>query len=160
MSWDTYRQAIHLMEQNEEECDFVGSRSDELISKAENALGFRFSYLYRDFLKKYGAGSFGSQELYGLIDDDFKNSTVPDAIWCTLTEREDSNLPNHLLVIYDTGMDDLFCLDFKKINEVGEPQVVSYIPGIDLHNQNFTVVANDFGDFLLDLVNQEISGGD
>ncbi|WP_316569312.1 SMI1/KNR4 family protein [Neobacillus sp. YIM B06451] len=159
MSWDTYQRAIYLMEQYEEECDFVGARSDELISKAEDALGFLFLPIYRDFLKKYGAGSFGSQEFYGVIDDDFKNSTVPDAIWCTLTEREDSNLPNHLLVIYDTGMGELICLDFKKINEVGEPQVVSYFPGFDLDKQDFTVVAHDFGDFLLDMVNRELSYG-
>jgi antitoxin YobK len=157
MSWDTYREAIDLMEQNEEECDFVGERTDELINKAENALGFRFSKIYRDFVKKYGAGSFGSQEVYGVIDDDFENSSVPDAIWFTLTEREDSNLPNHLLVIYDTGMSELFCLDFERLNEYGEPIVISFLQGIDLDNQEFTVIANDFGDFILDLVKEETS---
>lgn len=97
MSWDTYQQAIHLMEQNKEECDFVGERTDELINKAENVLGFSFSKIYRDFVKKFGAGNFGSQEVYGVIDDDFENSTVPDAIWFTLTEREDSKLSGALL---------------------------------------------------------------
>lgn len=157
MSWDTYQQAIHLMKQSEEECDFVGERTDELINKAENVLGFGFSKIYRDFVKKLGAGNFGSQEVYGVIDDDFENSSVPDAIWFTLTEREDSNLPNHLLVIYDTGMGELFCLNFKKVNEMGEPNVITYIPGNDLDKQDLTVIANDFGDFLLDLVKEETS---
>jgi antitoxin YobK len=157
MSWGTYQEAIDLMEQNEEECDFIGERTDELINKAENALGIRFSKIYRNFVKKYGAGSFGSQEVYGVIDDDFENSSVPDAIWFTLTEREDSNLPNHLLVVYDTGMSELFCLDFKKFNEYGEPIVISFFQGIDLDKQYFTVIANDFGDFLLDLVKEETS---
>jgi antitoxin YobK len=157
LSWDTYQQAIPFMKQSEEECDFVGERTDELINKAENVLGFGFSKIYRDFVNKLGAGNFGSQEVCGVIDDDFENSSVPDAIWFTLTEREDSNLPNYLLVIYDTGMGELFCLNFKKVNEMGEPNVITYIPGIDLDKQDLTVIANDFGDFLLDLVKEEIS---
>lgn len=62
----------------------------------------------------------------------------------------------HLLVIYDTGEDELFCLDFNHVGNKKEPKVVSFIPGISLENQQYKVIANDFGDFLLDLVQQEI----
>lgn len=157
LSWNTYQEAIELMKQNEDECDFVGERTDELINKAENVLGFSFSKIYRDFLKKFGAGNYGSEEVYGLIHDDFENSYVPDAIWYTLTERKDSKLPKHLLVIYSTGMGELFCLDFNSVNEVGEPKVINFIPGIDVDKQDLTIIANDFGDFLLNLVKAESS---
>lgn len=50
MSRETYQQAINLMKQYEDECDFVGKRTGELIKKAEIAIGFRFSKIYRDFV--------------------------------------------------------------------------------------------------------------
>lgn len=60
------------------------------------------------------------------------------------------------MVIYDTGSDELFCLDFNQLDYKGEPKVVSYVPGVELENQTYEIIANDFGDFLLDLVKQEI----
>lgn len=65
------------------------------------------------------------------------------------------NLPNNLLVIYDTGSEELFCLDFNQPNGK-EPRVVSFVPSIELEKQRYDVIANDFGDFLLDLVMQEV----
>lgn len=113
-------------------------------------------YWYLDYLQTFSAGNFGAQEIYGIISADFENSSVPDAIWYTLSERKEINLPSNLLVIYDTGSDELFCLDFNQLDYKGEPKVVSYVPGVELENQTYEIIANDFGDFLLDLVKQEI----
>ena len=123
---------------------------------AEVKLGLTFTGLYLDYLQTFGAGNFGAQEIYGIINADFENSSVPDAIWYTLTERRETNLPSNLLVIYDTGSDELFCLDFNQLDNNGEPRVVSFLPGVRLESQTYEVIANDFGDFLLDLVKQEI----
>lgn len=152
MSLETYQNARAKILNNSEKSFFVGPRSDELISLAEEKLGLKFTGFYLDFLKSFGAGNFGSQEIYGIIGDDFENSSVPDAIWYTLTERREVNLPSNLLIIYDTGSGELFCLDF---NHREEPNVVQYIPGVESNEQTFEVIANDFGDFLLDLVNKE-----
>lgn len=93
---------------------------------------------------------------YGIINADFENSSVPDAIWYTLTERREINLPDNLLVIYDTGSDEIFCLDYSHLDDNGEPKVVSFLPGVDLESQTYEIIANDFGDFLLDVVKQEV----
>lgn len=69
---------------------------------------------------------------------------------------EEINLPKNLLIIYDTGSDELFCLDFNKSREKEEPKVVSFVPGVELESQTYEIIANDFGDFLLNLVKQEI----
>lgn len=156
MSLENYNKALQLMNRNENMCHFAGPRTEELICLAEEAVGFKFSLIYRDFLKKFGAGNFGGQEVYGVIDEDFEDSSVPDAIWFTLTEREEAAFPENLIVIYDTGSEELFCLDFSKLNEMDEPKVVSFIPGQPLSSQSYETVANDFGDFLLDLVSKEI----
>ncbi|MFB1052104.1 SMI1/KNR4 family protein [Paraliobacillus sp. JSM ZJ581] len=156
MSVETYQKAKLIINDNEDLADFIGGRSNELIKFAEEKLGVKFIGLYLDYLQNFGVGNFGAQEIYGIINDDFENSSVPDAIWYTLTERKEINLPNNLLVIYDTGSDELFCLDFNQLDEKGEPKVVSFVPGIDLESQSYEVIANDFGDFLLDLVMQEV----
>lgn len=153
MSLETYQEAKTIILGNKEKGYFIGPRSDELITSAQERLGITFTGLYLDFLKSFGAGNFGSQEIYGIIGDDFENSSVPDAIWFTLTERNEINLPENLLVIYDTGMGQLLCLDF---NQPIEPTVVQFVPGVDLDKQTYEVVAKDFGDFLLELVNQEL----
>ncbi|PAD45917.1 SMI1/KNR4 family protein [Shouchella clausii] len=156
MSVETYQKAKEIIMNEEEIADFVGERTDELINLAEEKLGLKFTGLYLDYLKTFGAGNFGAQEIYGIIDADFENSSVPDAIWYTLTERKEIRLPDNLLVIYDTGSDELFCLDFNQRDDNGEPKVVSLVPGVDLESQTYEIIANDFGDFLLDLVKQEV----
>nr|WP_269412436.1 SMI1/KNR4 family protein [Lentibacillus daqui] len=51
--------------------DFVGGCTTELISKAGDMLGLKFASLCTDYLQTFGAGNFGSQEVYGIINDDF-----------------------------------------------------------------------------------------
>ena len=143
------------MEENKDKCYFIGHRSEALIRLAEEKLGLKFPDTYRYFIEKYGAGNYGSAEIFGIVDDDFENSSVPDAIWYTLTERDEINLPLNLLIIYNTGDEALYCLDFNRRNEAGEPAVISFIPGIDFEEQEHKIIANDFGDFLLELVTHE-----
>lgn len=156
MNVESYQKAKEIILTNEDRADFVGGCSDELIKLAEEKLNLKFTGLYLDFLQTFGAGNFGSQEIYGIIHADFENSSVPDAIWYSLTERNKTNLPQNLVVIYDTGSDELICLDFDNRNDHGEPKIVTFAPGFKLGNQTYELIADDFGDFLLDLVNQEI----
>lgn len=156
MSVKNYQKAKETILNEEEIADFVGGRADELISLAEEELGLKFNGLYFDYLKTFGAGNFGAQEIYGIIDENFESSSVPDAIWYTLTERKEMNLPDNLLAIYDTGSDEIYCLDYSNLDNNGEPKVVAFVPGVDLESQTYEIIANDFGDFLLDLIRQEV----
>ena len=155
MSVENYQKAKEIILSEEEIADFVGGHTDELISLAEEILGLKFTGFYLDYLKTFGAGNFGAQEIYGIINANFENSSVPDAIWFTL-ERREINLPNNLLVIYDTGSDEIFCLDYNQLDDNGEPKVLSFVAGVDLESQTYEIIANDFGDFLLDLVKLEV----
>src|SRR5699024_3093011 len=156
MSVETYQKAKQIISAQTDIADFVGGRSNNLISMAENELNLKFTGLYLDYLQTFGAGNFGAEEIYGIINDDFENSSVPDAIWYTLTERKEVNLPNNLLVIYDTGSEEIFCLDFNTLDDKNEPRVISFVPGMQLESQTYEIIANDFGDFLLDLVKEEL----
>lgn len=152
MSYKDYEKALKIMNENKEKCDFFGKCSEDLIEKAEKALGIKFSKIYKNFLMNFGAGNYGSEEIYGIIGEDFIDSSVPNGIWYTLIERKQVNLPKNLVVIYDTCSDELFCLDFNKLNDENEPEVVTYIPGERNENQLYEKIANDFGEFLLELV--------
>lgn len=156
MGIGNYQKAVEIIMQNEHECYFAGSRSESDIFLAEKALGITFSGSYKEFLKQFGAGSIGSEEIYGISSLNFEKSTVPNAIWYTLSERKESNLPSNLLVIYSTGSDEIFCLDFNKLNLHSEPTVVVFVPGIDLIHQTYEVISEDFGDFLLERVTEAI----
>lgn len=156
MSSKTYQKAKKIIKKNKDLADFEGKKSAELIAKAEAAVGLKFTGSYLDYLQTFGAGNFGSEEVFGIIDEDFEDSSVPDAIWYTLNLRKDINLPANFLAIYDTGSDEVFCLDFNDMDAEGEPKVVALDPAYALSNQTLEVIADDFGNFLLDLIEEEL----
>ncbi|MCZ7567371.1 MAG: SMI1/KNR4 family protein [Ardenticatenaceae bacterium] len=156
MSMRDYELAANMMEEHPNTMDFIGPRPESLVRTAEQALGVTFPPTYRRFLLEYGAGGFGSSEIYGVIDENFEESSIPDAIWYTLTERKEVNLPNGLVVIYAVGDGGLYCLDLQS-KKVDEAPVVVYEPGLPNEEQFYEVVAKDFGEFLLDLVQREIN---
>lgn len=156
MSTKTYQKAKKIILKNKDLADFEGKKSAKLITKAEAAVGLKFSGSYLDYLQTFGAGNFGSEEVYGIIDEDFEDSSVPDAIWYTLNLRKSINLPANFLAIYDTGSEEIFCLDFQSTDAAGEPKVVALDLGYALDDQTIEVIADDFGDFLLELVEEEL----
>lgn len=155
MGLPEYQQAAALMSEHSDLQDFVGPRPENLVQTAEQTLGLRFPPSYRHFLLEYGAGSFGSAEVYGVIDGNFSSSSVPNGIWYTLSERRGSDLPSSMVVIYNDGAGDLLCLDCAD-QDGGEAPVVTFQPGAPLEIQRREVIAPDFGSFLLNLVKTEI----
>lgn len=155
MSMQDYEMASRLIMQNPELNDFVGPRNETLVETAEKTLELKFPPTYRRFLLEYGAGNFGSLEVFGIIDENFEMSSVPDAIWYTLTEREEANLPPELIVIYENGRGGLFCLNLG-MREGGDAYVTSYISGHPIEEQPHEIIAKDFGEFLLTHVQYEL----
>ncbi|MDQ6597966.1 hypothetical protein [Bacillus salipaludis] len=47
-------------------------------------------------------------------------------------------------------------MDFNNLNDEKEPAVVSVYLGVDWDEQPFDVIADDFGDFLLELIKDEL----
>jgi hypothetical protein len=141
--------AIELIEANPDECDFEGPRDERLVVLAEEALGLRFPPSYRMFLLRLGVGDFAGYEFYGLIDENFVDSSVPNGIWVTLRERRESGLPNHMVAVYSDGMGGLFVLDTSKADPDGECPVVVWTPGSEA-GADLEVIAADFGAFFLE----------
>ena len=102
MSGDDLDWALGAIAQRRADATFAGERSEGLVARAEEALGVSFPPTYRRFVCQLGAGNFGSREFYGVIDDEWQDSVVPDGIWCTLSEREEG-LPQHFVVVGAVG---------------------------------------------------------
>lgn len=151
MSMADYERAKAIIVANSAKADFVGPRPRQLIRKAEAALGVRFPPTYRQFLLDFGAGNFRSAEFYGVIDESWNESSVPDGVWCTLSEREQVGLPSNLVIVGDTGMGEFYVVDADDKN--GPVWIVC--PGADLTAREW--VASDFGEFFLQQVKQ-VSG--
>lgn len=147
MNARTLEQAFGHVEANLDLADFDGHKPDELISIAEDALSLSFPPTYRKFLSRLGCGDFCGREFYGIINDDFVDSSIPDAIWLTLSERRESRLPDTLILIGDSGDGGYYALDCALLIE-GEAPVIVWKLGERCGEQ----VANSFGEYFTQLV--------
>jgi len=153
MSMEQLSEGLRIVEANRSRGFFAGARDPALIAAAESALGGAFPPTYREFLQRLGAGNFGASEFYGVIDDNFDDSEVPNGIWLTLRERTDSKLPKSLVVIGSTGDGGYYCLGLENGRET---PVVVFDPGTPAAQQLPEVVAKDFGEFFLSEVRSRL----
>lgn len=146
MSMADLQQALRLIAANPEKGFFVGPRNPALIALAEAALGDKLPPTYRKFVEALGAGDFDGFELYGVVDSDFENSSVPNGVWLTIDERKSSSLPSGLVIVASTGDGSYYCLELSGGEDA---PVVVYQPGYPADQQQREEVAEDFGAFLL-----------
>lgn len=152
MSMADLEEAIALIERNEDEADFDGDKPEELISKAEQALGLTFPLTYRTFLARLGCGGIAGAEFYGVIKDDFVNSGIPDAIWATLKQRKEFSSPEYYIVVGSTGDGGLYAIDCSASSGGGENPVIEWWPGLNEQKS----VADDYGEFSLRTVREAV----
>ncbi|EHC6194407.1 SMI1/KNR4 family protein [Listeria monocytogenes serotype 1/2a] len=156
MSIEKYNQAKDVIEENDYLVDDFGGASDTIIEKAQVVLNVNFPEDYKAFLADFGALTFGSIEIYGVFKEDFENSGIPDTVWSTMNERKLVDMPKHLTILYNTGMGELYCLNFADLNSYNEPKITSYYPGFPEKSQHNEVLYDNFGEFLLDMIQEEI----
>lgn len=152
MSRDDYKIAAKLIKEHPALADFEGPKPESLINKAEAALGLDFPPTYRRFLAEFGAGDFAGEEFYGLIDDNFESSAIPDAIWLTLNERKNRSIPDSLIIVYAVGEGTVFTLDSGRSNRIGEYPVIAVPIDYRLESNSLETIAEDFGQFFLETV--------
>ncbi len=144
------------------EVDFCGGQLPSTIKRAENILELNFPKTYYSFLEKYGCGGVGSLEIYGIIrDEEFSAESipfvgVPNIVWTTLQWHRDYGHPLYLPIIHNVGEGTLYCLDTSQMNEEGECPVVAWPLGGYEETPVLEVIAEDFGKFFLDMVEQQI----
>lgn len=132
------------------DADFAGEKPEELVVSAERALALTFPPTYRTFLRRLGCGSISGYEFYGVINNDFEHSGIPDAVWLTLDERRTANLEHSLVLVSHTGYTGYYAIDTSQKTLGGDSPIVEWQFGRQ-SNLN-PVVAEDFGAFLWEQV--------
>ena len=84
---------------------------------------------------------------------DFFDSAVPNGVWLTLDVREAWGLPESMLVVHFDGGVDYYVMDC----ELDNPPLLLWRPGVSSVDDELAVVAEDFGSFLLELTERELS---
>ncbi len=144
-----------------EECDDFFAKEcvdTNVIRKAELTLKIDFSKQQKLFLEKYTYFSFFGNEFYGIIKDDFTGNYTPQIVVATLVDRERANMPHSYLHLWDAGDGAIAILDYSNLNEDSEPPVL--LVDYRGEEQGWVVldkIADDLGDFLLQLVERQLA---
>ena len=142
-------EALALIAKHRDESDFEGPKSEELIEKAEKCLDVKFPPTYRAFLKQLGCGDVAGEEFYGIIDENFENSAIPDAVWFTLEERKSGSLPKPYVIIGALGDGELLALDTSPAEKGEEGPVLLLSSDYSQPGSEIEILAEDFGEFFL-----------
>jgi hypothetical protein len=86
-----------------------------------------------------------------VIDGDFENSSIPDAVWHNLTLRRDGH-DEVLFSFHAVGDGEEFCLDSSRVRPDGEMPVVGIYAGSNERRD----IAPDFGSTFLMLIREEL----
>jgi len=113
--------------------------ADEWLDRAEKQLGVPFPPSYKWWLKKYGGGDIGGEEIYSVYGLDFENVVGGDIVFM----NTDRKLPMHRMAISDTGVDEEFYFDTSSRDADGEYRVVVFE-----HPDSEIVYADNFLEFL------------
>lgn len=130
---------------------------DSFIQDGEKFLNVVFPKSYLAFLKDYGFCSLGGREIYGIIDNQFEDSSIPDAIWLNYRNRTDFDQPEHIIVISDVGEGSYYALDLSQMNDQQECPVVIWPSGGYEETPELEIVAPDFGTWFLNEVKLRIA---
>ena len=99
-----------------------------------------------------GCGDVNGLEVFGLINDNFENSTIPNGIWLTLNERRGIGLHPAYVLIGDGGDGTFYGLDTRQVGSSGEAPVVR----LSADGKHSEKVADSFGDYFLEAVKRVI----
>ncbi len=156
MSMEALSDALALIAKHRDESDFEGPKPEALVEKAESLLGVKFPPTYRAFLKNLGCGDVAGEEFYGIIDENFENSAIPDAVWFTLEERKSGALPKPYVIIGALGDGELLALDTSPAEKGDEGPVLLLPSGYSQPGAEIEILAEDFGEFFLRTVTEAL----
>lgn len=154
MSYTNFVKAMELAPR----CKFyttAGGKTEAEIKKSETLLGVSFSSQCKEFYEKYGYLSFFGNEIFGIDPDDDSGILEGNSVAYALNDREEYNLPKEWIPIYNFDDGNMAYLDYSSLNIEKEPRVI-----MAFYNGNkyeiVKTLAEDMGDFILQLVEEQI----
>ncbi len=137
--------------------NITGGVTEEKIKEGEHLLAIKYSKQFKNYLLNIGVLSFFGSEFYGSTNREYKGLPFGDSVVLTLEHRLNLNLPEYLIPIYFFDDGEAF-LDYSQLNDDGEPPVILFqYQGEKNGWLEIERLANDLGDFLLQLVEEQLA---
>ncbi|WP_375651436.1 SMI1/KNR4 family protein [Bartonella sp. AA78NXGY] len=124
------------------EDDEENETDDLQIEKAEKTLGLQFTSSYKVFLKKYGGGEIGYEEIFSIYNASFEDHPAGDIVHKNLYHRKHGFATLEQLVVSRTDFGETFYFDYTQFQD-GECPLYVKIPSGASH-----YYASNFYEFL------------
>lgn len=154
MSYTNFIKAMELAPK----CRFytiAGGKTEEEIKMSEKMLSICFSNQCKEFYEKYGYLSFFGNEIYGIDPEDDSGILEGNSVAYALNDRKEYNLPKEWIPIYNFDDGNMAYLDYSSLNAEKEPRVIMAFYNGEKY-EIIETLAEDFGDFILQLVQEQV----
>lgn len=118
------------------------SVSQEWIEKAEKTIGLPLTNSYKWFLKKYGGGEIGTEEIYSIYGIDFETANGGDIVYQHIVGKKNGLVDSNELIISETDFGEIFFFDYSYFKENECPI------NIKIPSKEKLFYADNFYDFL------------
>ncbi|WP_375610943.1 MULTISPECIES: SMI1/KNR4 family protein [unclassified Bartonella] len=125
---------------------------DVRIKTAENTLGLQFTSSYKNFLKNYGGGEIGGEEIFSIYEI-CAGIPAGDIVYRNLLDRRDGFTDPKQLVICTTDFGETFYFDYKQFRDGECPLYLKYT------SEDSEYYASNFYEFLCKRI-KEYAGED
>jgi hypothetical protein len=160
MSYENFKKSLELVKSLEDYI-ILGGVPEELILKVEKILNIKFSKQHYEYLLNIGCLHFLGHIISGLDKtEDFSSSNLGGSVLATLKHRgEDMGMPEEWVIIYNGEyFHTPVYLDYSQINEDGEPPAILMSYNDDDEPLVLEKLAEDLGDFILLLIEEDRLG--
>lgn len=122
----------------------AGPQPEEAIAAAETALGVRFPRDYRAFVRAWGLGPVGSNEVFGVDDSD----AWPHIVGINNDLRAHGLSPEALVFFHDGG--DTYYYFYLPEGE--DPKVRGWFPGVKVPFSDGEIIVDSFATILAEFI--------
>lgn len=134
-----------------------GKKSKETLIKTQEILECKFPMSYLYFLENLGNFSFGSFQVFGLLNDEVLKLRESGIVYGTIDDRNKFNLPYYIIILDDDlGNGDSYALDLSKMNNQKECPVIIWPSTGFQYSPHLEIVATDFGSWFFEQVERQI----
>lgn len=141
-----FERIAELISQNPDAIAFAGGVSDDWVDKAEKALSLKFPPSFVTYLRKFGGGMIGGEQVNGILGIDFEEACGPDIVYNTTVERREFGIPEAFVCLVSNEGDEMFYLDTSTVTDANENPVVRVLIEQVATPQQY---AQNFAEFLL-----------
>ncbi|WP_139413292.1 SMI1/KNR4 family protein [Bartonella mastomydis] len=114
---------------------------DMMIKKAEEILGLQFTSSYKSFLKNYGGGEIGGEEIFSIYEN---CAGIPsgDIVYRNLLDRRDGFIKPNQLIVCTTDFGEMFYFDYTQFQDGECPLYLRF------SSEDYQYYASNFYEFL------------